>query len=325
MLSLYDDETFDSLPDTRRSSDVSASESAQRRPAPAPEPQPAPAPKPEPAPEPAPASESKSEAPESKYFATTEQRYSPSVQQDSAPAPKPEPAPAPAPAPEPELAHEEPAPYSREEYFDDEDEIVWNAIDEDEPAEERADEFDPDAERDEADELEDEFEPQFEPQSEPLSEPSAGESRPQPEYGPVRETAATPQSVRRVVDLYSDYSEPGRTQAAEQTAAPAVLGDVVNSNVEVLGDTLAPQTSLGDSLAHAPVAGLASALDISERYQIIAELFGGDADACDAALAQLDEMESLEDAVIYIEENFSWNPVSPATMLIMDLLDRKFS
>ena len=120
--------------------------------------------------------------------------------------------------------------------------------------------------------------------------------------------------------------EPEPKPESDPEPAAVVLGDVVNSTVEVLGDTLAPQASLGDTLAHAPVTGgLMSALDLGERYQIIAELFGGDADACDAAMERLDEMESLEDAIIYIEENFRWNSSSPATTLMMDLLDRKFN
>ena len=113
---------------------------------------------------------------------------------------------------------------------------------------------------------------------------------------------------------------------AEPQPVPTVLGDVMNSGVEVLGDTMAPQASLGDTLAHAPVkGGLKAALDISERYQIIAELFGGDADACDAALEMIDAASSLEDAVICIEENFHWSASSPAAAIVMDLLDRKFS
>ena len=114
--------------------------------------------------------------------------------------------------------------------------------------------------------------------------------------------------------------------AAEPQPVPTVLGDVMNSGVEVLGDTMAPQASLGDTLAHAPVkGGLKAALDISERYQIIAELFGGDADACDVALEQLDAAPSLEDAVICIEEDYHWSASSPAAAIVMDLLDRKFS
>ena len=256
MMSLYDDETFDRLPDTPASAAPMQSPAAQSVEAE----QPAPAPAPAPESIPAPASES---APESR---------------PEEPAEEPQP--------------DEMTAVAEEENTDSADEVIWDA-DEDAIAE-------------------------------PAPEPA-----PEPEPKPVYEPVAAPVSEEAPE---SDFDpEPLSVPASARPAQPAqpaqtVLGDVMNSEVEVLGDILAPQASLGDTLAHAPVTGgLTSALGLSERYQIIAELFGGDADACDAAFGQLDAMESLEDAVIYIEENFNWNPSSSATALVMDLLDRKFN
>ena len=175
-----------------------------------------------------------------------------------------------------------------------------------------------------------ESEPQPEPESEPVFEPQpAPEYRsdePVAEFVPESESAVGSAAPEEIVTRVSEEEENLQELEPEPEHTPVVLGDVMNSGVEVLGDTMAPQESLGDTLAHAPVTGgLMSALDLSERYQIIAELFGGDADACDAAMDRLDEMDTLEEAVIYIEENFRWNSSSPATTLMMDLLDRKFN
>ena len=316
MMSLYDDDAFDRLPDTTAAAAqtavpepvavVEAADSAE----PAPE-------------EPAamqPAEESVVAAAAGEENLAAESATVESAAVESAVA---EPA-AEEPAAEEAVADEEP------DIFD--EEIVWTASDEEADDEPFAAEDVPAGEPSDSD-------ADFAPEPEPEPEPKAADS--QSEYQPVQEVATAtpravrsedavaPQLVRRVADLYAEPMDaPAPAAAAQQQQQPSatVLGDVMNSGVEVLGDTLAPATSLGDTLAHAPVtSGLASAIDISERYQIIAELFDGDADACDAALERLDAMPSLEDAVIYIEENYRWNPSSPATALMMDLLDRKFS
>jgi len=131
----------------------------------------------------------------------------------------------------------------------------------------------------------------------------------------------------------SEESEPEEPAAAGGFDIPAaaqekgaVLGDVVNSGVQTLGDTMAPAAdTAADVISHAPVTDLRSALNLSDRFRIAAELFGGDDEACDRALAAIDGMESIEDAVIYIEENYSWHPTSEAALLVMELLERKFS
>ena len=58
---------------------------------------------------------------------------------------------------------------------------------------------------------------------------------------------------------------------------------------------------------------------------MIRDLFGGDADRYEATIDTLDEFEDLDECMIYIVENFRWNPDSEAAKLIVSLLERKLS
>lgn len=152
-------------------------------------------------------------------------------------------------------------------------------------------------------------------------------------FSPAEESAAGRDDMPAatfIVDAgSSEEEEDFSIEAAVSTAAePAkvVLGDILGSDRRTIADSMAAQqTTTADALAHAPVTDLAAALSIGDRYRIESELFGGDAERCRRALETLDGMESLDDAVIYIEENFSWHPNSEAACLVMELLERKFS
>lgn len=177
-------------------------------------------------------------------------------------------------------------------------------------------------------------EPRFEVEparAERPTEPEPQHEEPQITAEAAPETAGTPAAAESVAEFIVD-DEPSAPAGGTQKAAPAaepakvVLGDVLGSNRRTIADSMAArQTTTADALAHAPVADLAGALSIGDRYRIESELFGGDAELCRRTLATLDGMESLDDAVIYIEENFSWHPSSEAACMIMELLERKFS
>ena len=58
---------------------------------------------------------------------------------------------------------------------------------------------------------------------------------------------------------------------------------------------------------------------------MIRDLFDGDGEAYDKTISDLDAMETFDDCIIYIAENFEWNPDSEGAKFIMQLLERKHS
>ena len=103
--------------------------------------------------------------------------------------------------------------------------------------------------------------------------------------------------------------------------SPRVLGEVLGGDVQVLGDAMAAQPSISDSL---PLTSICEAIGVADRYMLARELFDGDTKACEEALKALDAIDNFDDCMVHIVENYSWLPTSNGAKLVVDLLQRKF-
>lgn len=140
---------------------------------------------------------------------------------------------------------------------------------------------------------------------------------PEPEPEPVPEPISVPEPEPE------PEPEPQDVHAEPLTEEPVqVLGEVIGENVRTIGDTMVHPKDVAQS---APIESLSSEIKLAERFMIIRDLFGGDEPAYLKAIAELDRQPSLEDSILYIEENYSWPVNSDSTRLVMDLLQRKFS
>ena len=100
----------------------------------------------------------------------------------------------------------------------------------------------------------------------------------------------------------------------------------------VVGEQFREQPSVADVIACpkgvaevAPVTSLRNAIGVADKFMLIRELFDGDVEAYDAAIDSLEGINSFEDCVIFITENFSWRAQSEGTKFMMELLQRKFN
>ena len=125
-----------------------------------------------------------------------------------------------------------------------------------------------------------------------------------------------------------------RTEAGREEERPGpveghhkrVLGEVIGTATTSVCDDFArhnDKTDLASKIQSSQVSELRRALGVNDRFLMIRDLFGGDAAACETAIAQLDSFTDLDDALIYIQETYAWNPDSEATRLVVDLLTRK--
>lgn len=105
----------------------------------------------------------------------------------------------------------------------------------------------------------------------------------------------------------------------------AVLGEVINPHVQTLGDVIEPRRDMATQISHlTPVTDLEQAIGINDKFLLIRDLFDGDPDAYREAIRSLNSFDDLDDCLIHIAENYSWNPNSDGAKLLMDLLERKF-
>ena len=75
----------------------------------------------------------------------------------------------------------------------------------------------------------------------------------------------------------------------------------------------------------APVADLRNAIGINDKFLLIRDLFGGDGEAYEEAIATLNAFDDFDECMIHIAENYAWNPNSDGAKFMMELLERKFA
>lgn len=154
-------------------------------------------------------------------------------------------------------------------------------------------------------------EPEFEPEPEPLQSHPAHASH---------SAGAVPHGA---VPGAAPHAHPSAPLAAE---GGAVLGEVINHDVRTLADTIAPPRDMASQIARSePVTDLRRAIGINDRFLMIRDLFGGDADAYERAITALDGCSDLDECMIYIAENYAWNSSSDGARFLMELLERKYA
>ena len=77
--------------------------------------------------------------------------------------------------------------------------------------------------------------------------------------------------------------------------------------------------------AHSATTSLRDAIGINDKFLLIRDLFAGDDHEYEKAIAKLDSFDNLDDCLIYIAENYAWNPNSEGAKFMMQLLERKLS
>ena len=154
-------------------------------------------------------------------------------------------------------------------------------------------------------------------------------------------------SKRKMISLYSDNpiapapSQEKRAEApkAVEQQSEAPVQDIAQIEVEPsepvqrLGDSFAGVTTLADKMAQddAPttpfnrIKDLRSAIGLNDKFLMVRDLFGGDAECYEATIDTLDEFEDLDECIIYIVENFRWNPDLEASKLLVSLIERKLA
>lgn len=107
-----------------------------------------------------------------------------------------------------------------------------------------------------------------------------------------------------------------------EDSKPAILGEVLRGDVTTLADSMASEEP---TTPFNRITELRGAIGLNDRFLMIRDLFGGDVDRYEATIDTLDEFEELDECMIYIVENFHWNPDSEAAKLIVSLLERKLA
>ena len=153
-------------------------------------------------------------------------------------------------------------------------------------------------------------------------------------YGETRSSAPKIQNTI-VPDMASPKVGPMESVAGGEPAMTGVetgykrvLGEVIGNATTSVGDDFAlhnEKTDLASVMQSAPVDSLRRAIGVNDRFLLIRDLFAGSGAAYEEAIGRLDEFTDLDEALIFIQEHYAWNPDGEATRMVIDLLTRKLS
>ena len=203
-------------------------------------------------------------------------------------------------------------------------------------------------------------EPVVEPIVEPVIEPIV-ETKPEDTKSmgaglfDLNDIPVRSKSRRKMISLYSDNPTPiqsvvepvkmeqnvvEKPAAVEPTVeiiteaeATAVVEPISPITQQRLGESFGEVKTLADQMARndAPttpfnrITELRQAIGLNDKFLMIRDLFGGDAARYEATIDTLDEFEDLDECIIYIVENFRWNPDLEAAKLLVSLIERKLA
>lgn len=142
-----------------------------------------------------------------------------------------------------------------------------------------------------------------------------------PEEPEVEEEPAEEPAEEEVVVF--EESEPEAEEAAEVEPQKVVLGDILLSEQTTVADNLAEQGVVDVATVASSVLTLRETIGVNDKYILMRDLFASNNDYYEQAIEKLDSFDSLDEAMLYIYDNFHWNPNCEGARLLMELLARK--
>lgn len=165
-----------------------------------------------------------------------------------------------------------------------------------------------------------EIEPVVEVESELVPEP---EPEPEAEEEPVVE----PESVEEIVPLPEVFPEPEEDDDdLPLFAEPESIFEAAQKSPKArkaVLDLMEDKQAWRTDIPGAPVKDILSAISLNDRVQFINLLFNGDPNLFQQARAQLNAMETLDQAVEYITSTYNWDMGSQVVYRFMMAVRRK--
>lgn len=142
---------------------------------------------------------------------------------------------------------------------------------------------------------------------------------------------ATSSIASTIIPSSTQPLQPVSTSSGVSTpvAAKKVLGEVAQEGASgVLNDVIGKKNSKMDlttKIQNKKITDLRQGIGLNDRFLLIKDIFGGDPVLYDKTIEELNKFEDFDQAMIYIYENYSGDPDSPAVKLLVDLLSYKLS
>lgn len=112
-------------------------------------------------------------------------------------------------------------------------------------------------------------------------------------------------------------------QVVSAPAEPQRIGDVLGSGRKVVGDVAGMESVPTPPMSK--ITDLRKAIGLNDKFLMLRDLFAGNEAQYNETIDALNSFNDLDECMIYIVENFAWNPDSEGAKLIVSLIERKLS
>ena len=144
-------------------------------------------------------------------------------------------------------------------------------------------------------------------------------------YEPVQEMELP--SVEELNEEVESVATPAAaTVAAEKTVSePAASLFSASSHATTLEQSLPHSISLNEVIQKKFLADFRKAFSLNDRFRFRRELFGGDEGRMNEAISDLNELQSFEESITYLDKKLKWNVEDEAVADFIKLLEKRFS
>lgn len=144
-------------------------------------------------------------------------------------------------------------------------------------------------------------------------------------YEPVQEMELP--SVEELNEEKESVATPAEvTVAAEKTVSePAASLSSASSHATTLEQSLPHSISLNEVIQKKFLADFRKAFSLNDRFRFRRELFGGDEGRMNEAISDLNELQSFEESITYLDKKLKWNVEDEAVADFIKLLEKRFS
>jgi hypothetical protein len=109
-----------------------------------------------------------------------------------------------------------------------------------------------------------------------------------------------------------------------EKAHSEILGEKYQGKKKFRNEMLGSgKKDMASVLQNKPIFDLTKAIGINDKFLYTKELFNGNAELYSKTIKQLNEFSDINDALIYIQDNFSWDDKNEAANQLIDLVRRK--
>ena len=144
-------------------------------------------------------------------------------------------------------------------------------------------------------------------------------------YEPVQEMELP--SVEELNEEKESVATPAAvTVVAEKTVSePAASLSSASSHATTLEQSLPHSISLNEVIQKKFLADFRKAFSLNDRFRFRRELFGGDEGRMNEAISDLNELQSFEESITYLDKKLKWNVEDEAVADFIKLLEKRFS